>query len=361
MRRGASGCLFAVLIILGLSAVADGQWLNQPTAGIPRDPEGKPKLDGPAPKSPDGRPDLSGLWRQPLAAPYILDITLDLPREAITPAATKLFEERLSEFGKDDPATIGCLPSGPRHIIGGPTAALVRVVQTGEMIVMTFEDLAHRQIHLDGRKLPMDPNPSFMGYSVGKWEADTLVVETTGFNGRTWLDFGGHPHGERLRTIERFRRVSFGRIERQVTLIDDEFYKQPIVLDVPMSYAADTDMLEYVCAENPRSRPHLIGRTEAERRLVVPPAMLQRYVGTYDAVAFSTGAAFNTTSVTLSLENDRLFAVMNGRGRVPMTPTSETTFSSRLLNLQFSVDASGNVTRAVSHAAEGMLEFRRRP
>jgi hypothetical protein len=198
-----------------------------------------------------------------------------------------------------------------------------------------------------------------MGYSVGRWEEDTLVVETTGFNGRTWLDFGGHPHGERLRTIERFRRVSFGRIERQVTLIDEEFYKQPIVLDVPMNYAADTDMLEYVCAENPRSRPHLVGRTEAERDVVVPPAVLRRYVGTYDAVG-TARTPMGITFVTLSLENGRLFATLNGKGRVPMTPTSEATFSSRTLNLQFFGDPSGNVTRVLAHAAEETVEFNRR-
>ena len=171
-------------------------------------------------------------------------------------------------------------------------------------MAMLFEDLAYRQIHLDGRKLPQDPNPSFMGYSVGKWEDDTLIVESMGFNGRTWLDFGGHPYGERLKTIERFRRISFGRLERQVTLIDEEFYKQPIVLDVPMTYAADTDMLEYVCAENPRSRPHLVGRTEAERGVVVPLTVLQRYVGTYDAMRTTTGLV-GITTFTLSLENGR--------------------------------------------------------
>ena len=268
--------LVPMIVLCFMTTAVDAQWLNQPTPGIPRTPDGQPHLTAPAPRTPEGRPDMSGLWRQPLSAPYISDITLDLPPDAVTPSAARLFEERLSEFGKDDPATIGCLPSGPRHIIGGPTADLVRIVQTPQMIAMIFEDLAHRQIHLDGRKLPEDPNPSFMGYSVGRWEEDTLVVETTGFNGRTWLDFGGHPHGERLRTIERFRRISFGRIERQITLIDEEFYKRPIVLDVPMNFAADTDMLEYVCAENPRSEPHLVGRTKAEREVVVPPTVLRR-------------------------------------------------------------------------------------
>jgi hypothetical protein len=226
-----------MIVLCLMTTPVAAQWLNYPSPGIPRTTDGKPNLAAPAPRSPDGTPDLSRLWRHPLSAPYVADITLDLPPDAVRPNAAKLFAERAGEFGRDRPATIGCLPSGPRHIIGGPTADLVRVVQTPAMIAMTFEDLAHRQIHLDGRNLPEDPRSSFMGYSVGRWEADTLVVETTGFNGRTWLDFGGHPYGERLKTIERFRRISFGRIERQITLIDEEFYTQPIVLDVPMSYA----------------------------------------------------------------------------------------------------------------------------
>jgi hypothetical protein len=349
----------SMIVLCLMTTPIAAQWLNHPSPGIPRTTDGKPNLEAPAPRSLDGTPDLSGLWRQPLSAPYVADITLDLPPDAVRPNAAKLFAERAGEFGRDDPATIGCLPSGPRHIIGGPTADLVRIVQTPQMIAMIFEDLVHRQIHLDGRKLPEDPNPSFMGYSVGRWEEDALVVETTGFNGRTWLDFGGHPHGERLRTIERFRRISFGRIERQITLIDEEFYKQPIVLDVPMNYAADTDMLEYVCAENPRSQPHLVGRTKAELEVVVPPTVLRRYVGTYDLMG-TAGRNIGIATFTLSLENGRLFAAINGKGRVPMTPTSESMFGSRLLNVQFIVDPSGNVARVLNHAAEGTREFNRR-
>jgi hypothetical protein len=184
---------------------AGAQWLDHRTPGIPRTADGKLDADAPAPRTAHGTPDLSGLWRQPVPPGYVIDIAADLPADAVAPIASHLYEQRLGELGKDDPATIGCLPSGPRHIIGGSTADIVRIVQTPTLIVMVFESLASRQIHLDGRSLPKDPNPSFMGYSVGRWEGDTLVVETIGFNGRTWLDFGGHPHGDRLKTVERFR------------------------------------------------------------------------------------------------------------------------------------------------------------
>jgi hypothetical protein len=337
------------------STVVDAQWLNQRTPGIPRTADGTPDLDAPVPRLASGTPDLSGYWSQRLPPVYMLDITADLPRDAVLPAAARLFEERLSEYGKDDPATIGCLPSGPRHIVGGPTAATVQIVQTPTMLVMMFEDLVHRRIHLDGRPLPIDPNPSFLGYSVGTWDGDTLIVETIGFNGRTWLDFGGHPHGERLKTIERFRRTSFGAIDREVTLIDEEFYRQPIVLRLPMTFTADTDMLEYVCNENPRSRPHLVGRTESERKVVVRPEILRRYEGSYDVVGENRGII---RQFSLSLENGVLYLSLNGKGRVPLQPMSQNTFSARVTGtLEFFVDASGKVTHVMSHTAEGDTRY----
>ena len=348
--------LVSLLTVL-LSGVlpAHAQWLNHPTAGIPRTADGKADPNAPAPRLPDGTPDLSGYWNLPLEQAYVMDITSDLRPEDVKPAASKLFEQRLSEFGKDDPGTIGCLPSGPRHILGGAIPSNVRIVQTPLLIVMLFEDLTHRQIHLDGRKLPDDPNPSFMGYSIGRWEGDMLVVETIGFNGRTWLDFGGHPYGEKLKTIERFRRTNFGRIERQVTLIDEEFYNQPIILQAPMIFAADTDMLEYICNENPRSRPHLVGRTDQERKVVVRPEVLRRYVGTFNFVDGRRGVL---RQFTVSLENGQLLVALNGKGRLPLLPMSETTFSARFTGtLQFVLDTSGDVTHVLSHMAEGTARY----
>lgn len=347
-----------VLAVLLASSPAGSQWINQPTAGLPRDSGGRPNLDAPSPAFPDGTPDLSGLWTQQLAPAYLANIAADLPSGAVSATAATLFQQRMNEFGKDDPGTIGCQPLGPRHITGGGTATLVKIVQTPTLIVMLYEDLAHRQIHMDGRTLPTDPNPSFMGYSVGRWEKETLVVESTGFDNRTWLDFGGHPHGERLRTIERFRRVSVGQIEREITLIDPDFYTQPIVIRAPMRLQADTEMLEYVCADNPRSRPHLVGRTEQERQIVVPVDVLKRYVGRYEAVG---QVDLGITAFTVSLDNGVLMIELNGRGRLPMVPLSATMFSPRLLGTyEFMTDAAGNVTSVIAHAAEGAFRFSRR-
>jgi hypothetical protein len=347
----------AVLVIAGgdPGSSAYAQWLDHPTVGIPRTPTGKPDLNAPPPKLSSGVPDLSGLWNQPLPSAYVMDITSDLPPEDVKGVASQLYRTRLAEFGKDDPGTIECLPAGPRHILGGPTVNSVRIVQTPLMLVMLFEDLTHRQIHLDGRTLPTDPNPSFMGYSVGRWDGDTLVVETVGFNGRTWLDLGGHPYGESLRVTERYRRVSFGRIERQITLVDEEFYNQPIVVQAPMQFAPDTDMLEYVCNENPRTRPHLVGRTEQERAITIPLEALRRYVGSFKHVS---GRPSSFRQFTVTLYDGELFIALNGKGRIPLVPLSDTTFSARLTGtLEFVNDGSGRATYVISHAAEGVARF----
>ena len=208
---------FSIAVILGLtlSTSAHAQWLNQPTPGMPRTADGKPNLAAPSPRAPDGHPDLTGLWQLGTEIGYAANITADLASTDIQPWAAALSRQRLEEFGKDDPEITGCKPGGPRHITRG---GLTKIIQTPVVIIFLFEDLSYRQIFLDGRRMPKDPNPTWMGYSIGRWDGDTLVVETSGFNDRTWLDFSGHPHSEMLRMTERFRRLAFGRMELQVTL-----------------------------------------------------------------------------------------------------------------------------------------------
>jgi hypothetical protein len=154
---------------------------------------------------------------------------VDLKPEEIDSSVVTLYKQRMEDLGKDDPSTFRCLPSGPRQLYA--PSSWVRIVQTPAMIVM-LEDLIYRQIFMDGRELPKDPNPSFMGYSVGRWDGDTLVVDSAGFNDRTWLDFGGHPHSESLRVTERFHRRDFGHTDLAVTLEDPKAYKRPWTLPV---------------------------------------------------------------------------------------------------------------------------------
>jgi hypothetical protein len=293
---------------------------------------------------------LSGLWRLGVAVGISANITADLPASDIQPWVSALSRQRLEEFGKDDPEITGCKPGGPRHITHG---GLTKIVQTPALITMLYEDLSYRQIFLDGRMLPQDPNPSWMGYSVGHWENETLEVESAGFNDRTWLDFAGHPHTEGLRMIERYHRRDFGHMDLQVTLDDPGAYNRPWTVSAGGPLAADTELIEYVCAENEKDRAHLVGRTSEEKKVKVPSQILASYVGVYDV---RRGQSFNVT-----LSGDQLFIDLQGQGRVPMIPLSETLFSPRLLGTyEFVKDANGQVTHMLIHSAEEVLTAVRR-
>jgi hypothetical protein len=345
----------ALAFVAGLSRPVAAQWLKVPSAGIPRTADGKPNLAAPAPTASDGRPDLSGLWQLGIEVGYAANITAELAASDIQPWAAALSKKRLEDFGKDDPEITGCLPGGPRHITRG---GLSKIIQTPALIVILFEDLSYRQIFLDGRDLPRDPNPNWMGYSIGRWDGDTLVVTSAGFNDRTWLDFAGHPHSEALRMTERFRRRDFGHLDLQVTLEDPAVYAKPMTLNAGGNYVADTDLIEYVC-ENEKDRVHLVGRTAEEKTVVVPAEVMKSYVGVYRVQSSSrspqlTGAA--ATSFTVTFADGQLFIDLRGKGKVPLIPLSQTMFSPRLLGTyEFVRDANGAVTQMLVHSAEEVL------
>jgi hypothetical protein len=359
MRNRASLIAFALVVWLANPAA---QWVKQPTAGIPRSADGKPNLAAPAPKAPDGRPDLTGLWQLGIEVGYAANITADLAASDIQPWARELSKKRLEDFGKDDPEITGCIPGGPRHITRG---GLSKIIQTPSIIVILFEDLSYRQIFLDGRELPRDPNPNWMGYSVGRWEGDTLVVATAGFNDRTWLDFAGHPHSEALRMAERFRRRDFGHLDLQVVIDDPAVYAKTLTLNAGGTLAADTELIEYVCLENEKDRVHLVGRTAEEKTVTVAPDVLASYVGVYQVTSTSRSAQLpggGATVFTVTLEDGQLLIDLRGKGRVPMIPLSQTMFSPRLLGTyEFVRDANGRVTQMLVHSAEEVLTAVRRP
>src|SRR6185503_18611572 len=237
--------------ILLLPVSLNAQWLDWRTPDIPRTADGKPNLTAPTPRTSTGKPDFSGIW-QPELNPYRFSVILDLKDEVIfRPAAEAIFQGRVKDYRREDPVT-NCLPAGPSE----PINVMYRIIQTPALIAMLYESGTgrYRQIHMDGRQLPDDPYPSWLGYSIGRWDGDTLVVESTGFNDRTWLDRAGHPHSEKLRVTERLRRVDFGHVQYQITFDDPETLTKPLTLSLPVSYRADTDMLENVCNENNRSR-----------------------------------------------------------------------------------------------------------
>ena len=328
--------LVAVIAIV-LSGPAAAQWLKQPTAGIPRTADGKPDLTAPPPRTADGKPDFSGLWSK--ASPkYARNIAADLAPDEIQPWARETVDRRREDLGKDG-MQIRCLPLGPAYPTAGDSTGseMVRIVQTPQLIVMLNPDLTYRQIWMDGRALEPEPNPSWMGYSVGRWEGDALVVESYGFHAGTWLDRDGHPHTERLRLTERYRRPSFGTLEVEVTFSDPGAYAKPWTVKVAAEYAADTEMLEWVCNEGAnRSLVHWVGTAADERKneVKVAPEILARYVGTYVEqppywrsvqIAGLPRAAGRTVHITV--ENGRVVADMDGRGKQVLVGMSETEFT----------------------------------
>ena len=243
---------YAIAVALIAAAPAAAQWLKHPTAGIPRHADGTPNLSAPAPKRADGKPDISGLWRPAIV--LVGDIAANLPPGSVPfqPWAEKLYKERRANNSRDDP-TASC-------IVGGvPRSDLVpypfKILQLPEMVVILYEAVhSYRQIFTDGRALPKqgEPQPWWYGYSVGRWEGDTLVVESNNFRDDQWLDIIGSPMTDAARVVERFRRVNFGRMEIDITIEDSKAYTRPWTVRHNQSLILDEDLIEFVCLENQR-------------------------------------------------------------------------------------------------------------
>ena len=172
------------------------------------------------------------------------------------PGTAELLQKNIAHRGTDSPAA-RCLPQSiPRADIFSYMP--FKIVQTPGLIIVLYEvDNTHRQIYLDGRPLPEDPQPAWLGYSVGKWEGDTLAVETAGFNDKSWLDSMGHPHSEELRVQERFHRRDFGHMDLTITVDDPKMYTKAIKFQVTEVLLPDSDILETICNENEKDRVHI--------------------------------------------------------------------------------------------------------
>jgi hypothetical protein len=265
-----------------LTPGAPAQWMHYPTPGIPRTRDGKPNLSAPAPRASNRKPDLSGLWQveptpfaemtrlfgpeiDSLSVPgddirsfskYAFSVLADFkPDEApIRPEAAQITDRHMKTAGTENPTT-QCLLAGIPF--GGLLPFPNKFIQTpGEIVILQEGDGALRQIFTDGRKHTADPQPSWMGYSVGKWDGDSLVVDTLGFNDKGWLDGSGHPHSEALKIQERYRRRDFGHLDVQVTMDDPIMYTKPFSIKYTLDLVPDSDIGEYVCAENERDRSH---------------------------------------------------------------------------------------------------------
>jgi hypothetical protein len=348
------------LLTVACSSTLAAQWLNHPTPGIPRTPDGKPNLTAPAPLTSDGKPDLTGLWTK-VSRKYARNIAADLRPEDILPWARERVEERREDLGKDG-MQVRCLPLGPAYATSGDSTGseMMRIVQSPQLILMLNPDLTYRQIWMDGRSLEPNPNPSWMGYSVGRWDGDTLVVESFGFHAGTWLDRDGHPHTEKLRLTERYRRPDFGRLDIEVTFSDPETFAKPFTVQAGAEFAADTEMLEWVCNEGAsRSLVHWVGTAADERKNEVPvaPQILARYAGVY--VEQPPYWRREARIVHVSVENGKLVGDMDGRGKQVLVASSETEFSGLYgLGVEFIDGGAGGLF--VKHVS-GHYRFARRP
>ena len=237
------------LISLTFGTTVAAQWLNYPAAGIPRLPDGRPNLSAPAPRSPDGRPDLFGVWEREGAGQVAITASIKPEDVILTPEGEALQRQRKGSYL--------CLPEPlPQR----PAALPFKIFAARGTVVILYEhDTTFRQIFIDGRQLPKDPNPTWSGYSVGKWDGDTLVVDTTGFNDAESILPGRHPHSDALHIIERFRRWDFGHLEIQFTIDDPKVYAKPWSFKEEFHLTPDTELLEYVCNENERDIKHLPG------------------------------------------------------------------------------------------------------
>ncbi|HWE49910.1 MAG TPA: hypothetical protein VG273_08985 [Bryobacteraceae bacterium] len=266
------------IILAAVIAPLNAQWLNYPEPGTPLTPGGGPNLTGKTPRVSSGKPDLSGVWHmEPLdpavvkrrranpgvgsvvgdegeeLSPYFGNIFSGFKRgeEPITPEAAALTRKNAAQRDRLDSPTTKCLPYGlpNRYFHFRP----FKIFQTANEIAMFFEvDGAFRQIHTDGRPLPVDPFPSWMGYSTGKWDGDTLVAETTGFNDLSWLDAGGHPHSEALKVTERLHRRDFGHMDVETTVEDPKMLTKPVTIRFTLVLIPNSDILESFCAEGER-------------------------------------------------------------------------------------------------------------
>jgi hypothetical protein len=260
-------------VLIGVCLSAQAQWVHEPMAGAPRTPDGKINMTAPAPRV-NGKPDLSGIW-QAEAEPrgpglyglgespnskYFRDILSDFKpgEEPLTPAGAEMLRHNGQLVGGGP--SLNCLPDGVPH--GDLLPEPFKIIQTPGVTLMLYEvETTFRQVFTDGRKQLVDPSPSWNGYSVGKWDGDTFVVDTIGFNDLSWLDARGHGHSEEMRVEERFQRRDFGHLDVTVTVTDPKVFTKPVTIKFVEGLLPDTDLFEHYCLEHEKDVAHQPGRT----------------------------------------------------------------------------------------------------
>lgn len=343
-------------VIGGMPAAA--QWLERPWPGIPRTPDGQPDLSAPPPRTPDGHPDLTGVWNGPPPVARLDPATLQS-------WASDLAARRQQEYFRTRPY-FQCLPNGPETEQSG---GWKRILQTPAVIAVLNDELTYRVIHTDGRELEANPLPSWMGYSVGHWDGETLVVESNGFNDKTWVSRYGVSHTTALRVTERYRRPDFGRLELEVTFTDPEAFTEPWGFTTTMALAADTEMLEEVCEHGSDDWTGALSDAASDA-IVLPPEVLARYVGVYTGIY---NGDERTYEVTLT-DGELLATVVGAYDAIGLgaagleqgaprrlVPQSETLFEGLGLGYRFIVDDDGVATALMVIHVTGDYRYARQP
>jgi hypothetical protein len=262
--------LRAAALVTAAGMMVFAQWLDYPTPNIPRLPNGAPNFSAPAPKTAAGQPDFSGIWTMATVtppngmadyppAPEFFDIGASLEGGLpYQPWAAALVKQRMDAFAKDDPIGL-CQPAAVLRLHTYPPHR--KMIQLPNLLVILSErDVRYRQIFIDGRALPEDPEPSFTGYSTANWDGDVLVVRTNGFRDGLWLDRNGSPMTDAAKVTERIRRPDFGRLEIELTVDDAKAYTKPWTVTLSQKLVVDTDLLDYFCQENEKDVSHLVGK-----------------------------------------------------------------------------------------------------
>jgi hypothetical protein len=352
-----------LLVLSSLSGPLYAQWFDWQSPLVPRGADGRPNLAAPVPKTADGGVDLSGLWVPQGARGSLFDAS------KIRGWAIDAMAAAEETFYTADPR-FHCLPSGPSAYPAGPSVGGIRrMVQHPDLMAVLNPDMTYRQIFMDGRELEPEPLlPTWLGYSVGRWDGDTLVVESNGYNDKTWLTREGLPHTESLRITERYTRLDYGRMTLEITYDDPGTFIEPVHATVDLVLRpADTAMLEVICNESETGQQHYSGElSQAEQKVVeVPVETLEKYLGTYRGVWLG-----NMITAEVTLEDGELYLKRSPRysdtgGNIDydvsrLIAQSENAFDSSFgLGWVFNSDADGNVTSVSEVHVSGAWPFNR--
>jgi len=357
MRRSA-----AMLFMLFASLSAHAQWFDWRSPLVPRDADGRPDMDAPVQQTADGRPDLSGLWVPDDARGSLFDET------KIRGWALDAMTAAEDSFYTTDPR-FHCLPSGPSsYPAGASVGGTRRIIQNPDIIAILNPDMTYREVFMDGRGLETEPVLStWMGYSAGRWDGDTLVIESNGYNDKTWLTREGLPHTDQLRITERYRRLDYGHMELEITYEDPGTFTEPVEATVDLVLRPDGAMLEVICNESETGQKHYSGEmSQSEQKVIeIPLEVLEQYVGTYRGNWLG-----NRITAEVTLDNGELFVKRTPRysdtggntnfDTSRLIPQSDNAFDSSFgLGWIFHRDDDGEVTSVSEVHVSGAWPFER--